>query len=58
MEKFDLLHKVEDLEEENKRQQGFQKQLGNSEQKLLSLISEIKKYLEPRHYSPLYYYLT
>lgn len=43
MEKYDLLHKVEDLEEQNNRLQAFQKQLSNTDQKIISFITEVKK---------------
>lgn len=45
VEKFELLHKVEDLEEENKRLQTYQTQLSNTDQKIMEFIAEIKKWV-------------
>lgn len=47
MEKFDLLHKVEDLVEQNKRQQAFQQHFNNTDQKTIDFINKIKRYVTP-----------
>lgn len=45
LEKYDLLHKVEDLEEQNKRLQMYHKQLNNTDQQIMNFIDEIKRFL-------------
>lgn len=44
LEKFDLLHKMEDLEEQNKRLQVFQKQMNCTDQKIMDFIAKTKTY--------------
>lgn len=44
LEKFDLLHKMEDLEEQNKRLQVFQKQMNCTDQKIIDFITKTKMY--------------
>lgn len=45
MEKFDLLHKMEDLEEQNKRLQVFQKQINSTDQKIMDFIAKTKMWV-------------